>query len=398
MKILILAFLLIGLTAAFVMHAGALTWSVQEKRLTTYLGFDGLPAVLQTSDGTMWIFWTRKGQHYSIYCMKSYNGGLTWSDPTLVGGSFGDRTGISAFQASDGVIWLFWAFDLMGSFDIYYKKSSDLGVSWSDDIQLTTHPGRDLKPYARQLSNGTVWVAWASDRSGGYDLYLKTSTDNGVSWSDDLRLTSGPELDKSPSFVQLSDGVIWLFWSSDNGGKSDINYKTYNGFMWSAPTMLTDDPKEDTNPCALQTMDKKMWVFWASREPAVSEPTTDDIFYKYSSNNGVTWSAKIQFTTDSYDDVWPSVTQTSDTAVWVVWTSDRADQPDWGNWDIFCRKSLVGDVNSDGQVDIVDLSLVGVAFARFKGEPQYNPDADLNSDEIIDVIDVSLVSMNYGET
>jgi len=375
---------------------GAITWSDYQKRLTTYIDFDGIPSVIQVSDGAMWIFWTRRIENYDIYYRASSDEGLTWSQETQLTSNSSANTGVSSFQASDGTVWLVWASDRTGNYDIYCKTSSDLGGSWSNDTQLTTHPSHDLKPSVCQLSNGSIWVAWSSARTGGFDLYLKTSSDNGASWSDDFWLTNSPELDKSPSIAQMSDGTVWLLWASDAMGHYDICYKIYDGFVWSSPEMLTSDTKVDSNPFVLQTLDGKILVFWSSREP--SETANDDVYYKYSSDNGANWSEKTQFTTDTYDDVWPSAVQTGDTRIWVVWTSDRADQPDWGNWEIYYNTSLVGDVNGDGVVDILDLSRVGRAFGCFEGEPNYDPDADINCDGIVDVFDVSLVCMNYGAT
>lgn len=392
----ILLVLLVVLAVAILREVGAVTWSDDKIRLTTLTYFDGIPSIVQMNNGEVWILWSQKKANYDICYIASSDQGLTWSEETQLTTDSGANVGVSACQALDGTVWLFWASDRAGNFDIYYKTSLNLGSSWSNDTQLTTYSGQDLKPSVRQLSNGTIFVVWSSDRTGGYDIYLKTSSDGGVSWSDPICLTNSSVLDKSPSIAQMSDGTVWLFWSSDGIGHYDIYYKHYNGFYWSSPESLTSDTKVDSNPFVFQTFDGKIWVFWSSREP--SEAGTDDVYYKYSSDNGVTWSGKIQFTTDTYDDIWPSAVQTDDLRIWVVWTSDRADQPDWGNWDIYYNTSLVGDVNEDGVVDIIDLSLVGIAFGCFEGEPNYNPDADISSDGIVDVLDISYVCLNYGAT
>jgi hypothetical protein len=158
---------------------------------------------------------------------------------------------------------------------------------------------------------------------------------------------------------------------------------------------LTNSTNSDACPSILQTIDETIWIFWSSIE--LSPTATGDIYYKFSLDNGATWSDRVQFTTDPYEDVWPSLTQAHNTGIWVVWTSDRADQPD-GNWDIYFRTSLVGDVNEDGVVDIWDLSIVGKAYGSLKGEPEYTPEADINKDQIVDMRDIQLVARNYGKT
>jgi hypothetical protein len=274
----------------------------------------------------------------------------------------------------------------------------DLGASWSNDTQLTFDSRPDLKPVIRQLSDGSFWVVWASDRSGDYDVYLKVSSDNGGSWSDDVQLTNDSYLDRMPTLVQTSNGTVWVVWASDRTGNYDLYYKTSSdlGASWSDDTQLTSGPKVESNPCVLQTLNGKVWVFWSKREPADVETSTDDIYYMYSSDQGTSWTDAFRFTTDSYDDIWPSVVQAKSLKLWVVWTSDRADQPDWGNYDIYYKTSLVGDINEDGVIDVFDLTIVSFAFGYFEGEPGYNPEADLNVDGVVDMRDLSLVAHYVG--
>jgi hypothetical protein len=51
-----------------------------------------------------------------------------------------------------------------------------------------------------------------------------------------------------------------------------------------------------------------------------------------------------------------------------------------------------GDVNGDGEVNIFDLVIVGVAFGS---SPPSNPQADINGDGVVDILDVVLVSANF---
>lgn len=388
--------ILLGVTAALV---NAVSWSDYEKRLTTHENFDGIPDILQTDNGAIWVFWSRndEAENYDIFYTISLDEGSSWSPETRLTADTATNTGVSVLQASNGSIWLVWSSDRTGSYEIFYKTSPDLGASWSNDTQLTFHPSDNLKPAVCQLSNGSIWVVWGSDRTEDFELYLKTSSDFGASWSEDMRLTLDPNYyDKMPCVVETSDGLIWLFWSSDRTGKGDIYYKTYNGANWSEETQLVSGSTIESNTDAFQAQNGAIWVFFTSRQS--SESATDDVYYTCSSDNGVTWSGEVQFTTDTNDDMWPSAIQAHNMRIWVVWTSDRAEQPDWGNWDIYCKTSLVGDVNEDGVVDILDLSLLGMAYGTFEGQPGYNPDADLNDDGVVDGRDLALVTLYFGDT
>jgi PKD repeat protein len=55
-----------------------------------------------------------------------------------------------------------------------------------------------------------------------------------------------------------------------------------------------------------------------------------------------------------------------------------------------------GDVNRDGKVDDLDLSVVAAAFNSVSDDLNYNPNADLNEDGIVDIYDLVIVGKNFG--
>lgn len=64
----------------------------------------------------------------------------------------------------------------------------------------------------------------------------------------------------------------------------------------------------------------------------------------------------------------------------------------------FSNVAPTGDVNGDGVIDIFDLSIVGLAYGSFEGDPLYDPDADLNNDGVVDARDLAMVTFNWGRT
>jgi parallel beta-helix repeat protein len=59
---------------------------------------------------------------------------------------------------------------------------------------------------------------------------------------------------------------------------------------------------------------------------------------------------------------------------------------------------LQTDLNHDGIVNILDISIIAIAFGSTPGDPHWNETADLNNDQLINILDISMVAKDYGKT
>jgi hypothetical protein len=65
--------------------------------------------------------------------------------------------------------------------------------------------------------------------------------------------------------------------------------------------------------------------------------------------------------------------------------------------------SLLGDLNFDNKVDMMDVSIAARAFGSFIGHPRWNPKADITGveylvpDGVVDMRDVSLIARQFGK-
>jgi parallel beta-helix repeat protein len=62
------------------------------------------------------------------------------------------------------------------------------------------------------------------------------------------------------------------------------------------------------------------------------------------------------------------------------------------------RVKMVGDVNSDKKINILDIAAVATGFGSKLGDSQYKLNYDLNLDYVINIVDVTLAARNYGKT
>lgn len=57
---------------------------------------------------------------------------------------------------------------------------------------------------------------------------------------------------------------------------------------------------------------------------------------------------------------------------------------------------LVGDLNGNGHVNVVDLLILAESWAKSTGIPGFNPEADFNCDGTINSLDLTTLAGNWG--
>lgn len=63
---------------------------------------------------------------------------------------------------------------------------------------------------------------------------------------------------------------------------------------------------------------------------------------------------------------------------------------------VYARKWRRFDLNHDGKVDILDITVVAKAYGSRKGQPNYRARIDFNHDKIINIFDVVMIARYYG--
>jgi len=59
---------------------------------------------------------------------------------------------------------------------------------------------------------------------------------------------------------------------------------------------------------------------------------------------------------------------------------------------------IPGDVDGNGNVDILDIATIARAYGAYPGHAKWNPNADLDDSNLIDIIDIAKAAKNYGKT
>lgn len=149
----------------------------------------------------------------NIVVVRSSDGGETWSENQITShGSMWQATTPNIVRAADGTIHVVWQEGphAKGPYRMFHARSTTGGASWSTPVQVSDDVvvgvGSNID-YAQSPSlaigdDGTLYTVWSDDRSGpapqpanrNYDVYMATSSDNGETWSSDVRVNDKPEV------------------------------------------------------------------------------------------------------------------------------------------------------------------------------------------------------------
>jgi hypothetical protein len=170
------------------------------------------PAVDQTT-GVVYDSWHNYAQN-KIFVDKSTNGGVSWGTDVAAAtthAGFGTDIGCVGGRSQgpahalkvgpSGTLYLVYADSVQGrGFDILLTKSTNGGSTWSTPVTLNDDPGSQdqFHPTLSVEPNGTggdkITVSFYDRRDDPADclayVYATQSTDNGATWSANIRVTS----------------------------------------------------------------------------------------------------------------------------------------------------------------------------------------------------------------
>lgn len=301
---------------------------------------------VDSDGGTLHTVWSdgRDG-NYEVYYKKSTNAGLSWGTDTRLTNSAGFSF-YPAISVSGNRVMVTWTDDRNGYYDIYFKKSDDAGNSWSPDVRLTNNTSTSNYP-SIDASGNTIIIVWQDNRHSNYEIYSKRSTDGGNNWETDFRLTNNSSFSEWPS-VTISGSIVNIAWEDNRDGNKEIysKYSTDGGISWSGDNRLTNNSSPSTSVSA-SSEGNFVDLTWSDQRDGNWE-----IYYKYSADGGVTYSPDLRLTNASGNSWWPSISS-YDSFIHVCWQDARD-----GNKEIYYKLSTDGGSTWSGDLRLTNSSAV----------------------------------------
>jgi hypothetical protein len=170
-------------------------------------------------------------QTSGIFLQTSADSGLTFDKPVDLTDGIGNSRGYQII-AGESEVYAIWdtAKDLTGDREVYFSKSTDNGISFSERIRLSDDNGSTDPVMA--VSGGNVYVAWESYVSGSGDrnVLFSRSANGGTSFEPPTSIGETDLEVHDPSIIAIQNYVS-LAWRSHNGDSE--NFRSDTIFMTS---------------------------------------------------------------------------------------------------------------------------------------------------------------------
>lgn len=189
------------------------------------------PSMAVDTSGVIYIAFDdgRNGPgNYDIYFSKSIDGGLTFIpdvmvNDTIPGDSLNDTRPALALSQDDE-IYVSWS----KQFDsLYVSKSTDGGVTFSSDVLVNDTVVESWMNTMDVDARGYVHIAWFDGRDGSYNIYYSRSTDSGLTFSPNIQLNdiiNEPEPQGYPSMCVDDSGLVYAVWENGPATEPDIYF------------------------------------------------------------------------------------------------------------------------------------------------------------------------------
>jgi Neuraminidase (sialidase) len=179
-----------------------------------------------------------------------------------------------AIAVSGNIIHVVWAKDTPGNIDIYYRRSTDNGVTWGKTKRLTKNEGLSLD-VDMAASGSDIHVVWKDNTPGNAEIFYKQSSNNGATWEKTKRLTCTTGHSALPAIAVINNN-IYVVWNDDTPGNNEIYFmrSKNNGATWSKIKRLTQTAGSSRIPDAALS-GGNIHVVW--QDTTIGNP---EIYYK----------------------------------------------------------------------------------------------------------------------
>ena len=221
------------------------------------------PAAAFTPSGDLWVAWIAYDGKGADQVRARRRSGSEWQNVVTVSPRAGDFLKASIAIQPDGRVWIAWAAQVDGNFDVYTRSWQD--DRWDPVERLTSDPQPDIHHSLQAAANGRLHLVWQSFRTGDANIYLKTR--DGVRWSAPIAVTTHEANDWEPATALDKQDRLYVVYDSYRHGDYDVMLRVVDGSELSPEYPIADSPDFEARASVAIDSDGRAWIAWDDQGP-----------------------------------------------------------------------------------------------------------------------------------
>ncbi len=233
------------------------------ERLSAPEDYADYPTAAVAPNGDLWVAFLSYDQHGSDVVKVRRRTGSDWQPAETITPTAGDFLKTAITVTPDGILWVSWAAQVDGNFDIYARIFD--GERWSPIRRLTKAEGADFHHRIAADSAGNVHLVWQSFRTGDGNIFLKTF--DGIRWTAPIPVSNHEASEWEPAIELDSQDRLYIAYDTYRHGDYDVFLRVFEGGKLGPEIPIADSPNFEARATIAIDEDDRAWIAWDNQGP-----------------------------------------------------------------------------------------------------------------------------------
>jgi hypothetical protein len=198
-------------------------------------------------------------------------------------------------------IYLTWWDNKTGNNEVYFSGSNDAGKSFDKPINLSNDKGGSADSQITASGNN-VYVSWWDNKTGNWEVFSRSSTDNGTTFGNAVVLksigSSPVKILKAPPSNTISVDTIvaaasgnnnneYVVWWDNTTGNSEVSFakSSDGGKAFGSPINISNSPDARSLGARMAAQGNNVYIAWMD----IKSDGQKQVMFRSSNDNGQTF-------------------------------------------------------------------------------------------------------------